>query len=113
MPANLRPVIGSFLPGADPVNVGAALNLWARDVTDPDSNVRAVAFYEESNGVAGLQTGIGGGDHAIGNGTRSLSDWSIAVNTVGRLPRTYVFYAVATDNGFARSVVVSTAANVQ
>ena len=77
-------------------------------VSDPDSTVKNVAFYLESNGTAGLQTGSGG-DTLVGTATTGSSgNWSVNITSPGAVG-TYTYYAVATDvSGIASSAGLGT-----
>jgi Ca2+-binding RTX toxin-like protein len=109
MPLNVRPTIAALVATPTPVEIGSVLTLIAQSVTDANGSIRSVAFYEETNGVAGLQIG---GDKLLGAGTRIGTDWSRTVTTTGRQAGTYSFYAVATDNGYSSSTAASTVATV-
>ena len=91
--------VTTFSASPNPVASGATVTLSAV-VSDPDSTVSKVAFYLESNGTSGLQTGSGG-DTLVGTATSSTSGtWSVNVSTTG-LSGNVTFYAVATDtSGF-------------
>ncbi|HEX8201047.1 MAG TPA: leishmanolysin-related zinc metalloendopeptidase, partial [Isosphaeraceae bacterium] len=91
------PTIGSLTDSPDPVTQGGSLTLTANSVTDPDGSVASVAFYRESNGTAGLQTGTGG-DTLVGVDTSSAGGWTVTISTSGLAAGTYTYYALATDN---------------
>lgn len=92
--AGTTPTVTSFSASPDPVASGSNFVLSAT-VTDPDSTVTGVAFYQESNGTAGLQTGTGG-DTYLGAGTLSSGQWSLTVSSTG-LSGTIMYYALPTD----------------
>ncbi len=82
-------------PDATTITAGTPLTLTANGATDPGATGVTVTFLEESNGIAGLQTGAGG-DTIIGTATDS-SD-SLTISTTGLLTNhTYTFYAQVTD----------------
>jgi GH25 family lysozyme M1 (1,4-beta-N-acetylmuramidase) len=101
--------VTTFTASPNPVASGATVTLSAT-VSDPDSAVSKVAFYRESNGTSGLQTGSGG-DALVGTASSSSSGiWSVMVSTAG-LSGNVTFYAVATDTSGFVGPVAST--NVQ
>jgi len=99
------PVIGSFTLSAGQITSGANVILTAANVTETGGLIASVAFYEETNNIAGLQTLT---DSLIGAGTRSSNNWSLSASTSGVAPGTYTLYAVATDaNGATTSATVT------
>ena len=108
----VAPTIGGLTGSPNPVAAGSTFTLSASGVTDPNTggSISSVAFYLESNGVSGLQTGSGG-DTLLGTVTAgSAGVWSLPnVSTTGLAPGSYTYYAVATDNFSATSAVASTA----
>ena len=88
------PAIGAVVANPNPVVTGNAVTLSVTGVTDAFSVIRRVYYYEESNGVAGLQTGPGG-DFAF-RATTSASGFSIQLDTTG-VTGAVTFYARATD----------------
>lgn len=91
---NSGPVIGSIVASPNPVVSGDSLTLTATDITDPDVNVDEVIFYEETNGIAGLQTGRRG-DFSF-RPVGESSGFSIDLDTTG-VTGSVTFYAVAVD----------------
>lgn len=89
------PVVNGVTTSPNPVAMEAPLTLTA-SISDPDSTVSKVAFYEETNGTAGLQTGSGG-DTLVGTATTGSSgNWSVTITSPDAVG-TYTYYAVATD----------------
>jgi hypothetical protein len=74
-----------------------------------------VAFYQESNGIPGLQTGPGG--DTLLQTVAPGSGWQWSFSTTGVPAGTYTYYALATDNDGVTSAVgtsaTSTAVTVQ
>lgn len=81
------------------------------DAQDANGQVVSVAFYRESNGTAGLQTGAGG-DALLGTDTISEGGWSLTFSSAGLKASTHSFYAQATDNDGLTSVRGRSAASV-
>jgi hypothetical protein len=102
------PTIASITASATTVTEGTSVTLTAEGVSDPGGTGLAVTFYEETNGVAGLQTGSGG-DSAftpVTDGTNAiLLDTS---NVTG----TFTFYAQLTDSSGAASPTGTSAPSV-
>jgi len=95
---NALPTIGSLVDNPDPVTIPNSIHLTAVDVVDPDGSIASMAFYQESNGIAGLQTGSGG-DTMLGADTTSAGGWTISFSSTGLAEgTTYTYYAQATDN---------------
>lgn len=93
--AGTKPTVTNFSASPNPEEGGSDITLSAT-VTDPDSTVTGVSFYEESNGTSGLQTGTGG-DTYLGPGILGSSgQWTITTSSTG-LSGTVTFYAVPTD----------------
>ena len=99
-------VIGSFTLSANQITAGTSVTLKANNVTETSGTVTSVAFYEETNDIAGLQTET---DNLIGAGTKSGNNWTLTAGTSGLKPRrNYQLYAVATDaNGATASATVT------
>jgi hypothetical protein len=104
---NAAPTLTSLTDSPDPVNAGAQLTLTANGVSDADGETVTVAFYRESNSVAGLQTGAGG-DTPLGS--KSAGPYSIAF--AAPAPGSYTFYAQGTDASSLTSPVASTTTSV-
>jgi hypothetical protein len=106
---NSGPVIGSILASPNPVVSGDSLTLTATDITDPQVNVNAVIFFEETNGLPGLQTGRGGdfSFRPVGEAT----GFSIVLDTTG-VTGSLTFYALAIDALGNESPVGTSAASV-
>ena len=94
------PTISSITATPTTVTEGSDFTLTANGVSDPDGSGLVLTFYEESNNVAGLQTGSGG-DTAF----TPITDGgdSITLDTTGATPGTYTFYAQLTDSSGAAS----------
>jgi hypothetical protein len=86
------PAVGSVSATPNPVASGDSVTLTANNVTDVGGTVSRVTFYEETNGIAGLQTGPFG-DLAFS----SVTGTTISLSTDG-VTGNFTFYAVATDN---------------
>jgi hypothetical protein len=104
------PVIGSLLAAPNPVTAGNSITLTASSVNDTGGMVTSISFYEETNGIPGLQTGAGG-DTLIS--TDTTSPYSATFSTTGLAANTYTFYAQAIDNHSSLSTVVSTTDQIQ
>jgi len=89
------PVIGSIIASPNPVVSGNSLTLTATNITDPDVDVTEVIFYEETNGIPGLQTGRRGGDFSF-RPVGAASGFSILLDTTG-VTGSLTFYALAVD----------------
>jgi len=107
---NAAPTIASLSDTPDPVTRADQVTLEAHGVDDPDGSVASVAFYRETNGTAGLQTG-GGGDTLIDTDGSSSSGWKITFSTSGLPADTYTYYAQATDAEGATSASGTSAAS--
>lgn len=92
--AGTKSTVTTFSASPNPVEAGSNIGLSAT-VTDPDSTVTGVAFYEESNGASGLQTGTGA-DTYLGPGVLSSGQWTLTTSSAG-LSGTVTFYAVPMD----------------
>jgi hypothetical protein len=103
------PTIGSLSVSPDPVNAGGTVTLTANDVADANGDAVTVAFYRESNGVAGLQTGIGSGDTFLGSDP--TNPYSLDIGSPEEVGA-HTYYAQATDSGSAVGVAVSALSNV-
>ena len=100
---NRPPTVASVSATPNPVGRGCTYKLTAV-ATDVDGQVTGVAFYVESNGIAGLQTGPGG-DSWLGSGIFNGNAWE-AVLTAPQMsgePRQLDIFAQATDDGNAKS----------
>ena len=102
---NAPPQIRVLSDRPDPAPQGALITLDAKGVHDPDGRVMAVTFYRESNGVPGLQTGVGG-DTYISTKIPEQG-FRAQTSTSGLLPGTYRYYARAIDN-LGHTTTVST-----
>jgi subtilisin-like proprotein convertase family protein len=98
----MTPKIATLTDSPDPVMQGGTLTLAANGVTDADGTVVSVAFYRESNGIDGLQTGVDG-DTLVGTDADPASGWSVDVSTGGLAAGTCTYYAQATDDDGLRS----------
>jgi hypothetical protein len=102
------PTITSISASAQTIAEGQPLTLTAEGVSDPGASGVAVTFYEESNNVAGLQTGTNG-DYAF----TAVTDGSDAItldttNAIG----TYTFYAQVTDSSGAATATGTDAPSI-
>ena len=111
-PPNQPPTVGALADSPDPVTRGTPLVLTASGVSDPDGTVAFVAFFRESNGTAGLQTGAAG-DTALGTDANGAEGFAVTVNTAGLAAGQYAYYARATDDDGASGNVASTTNTVQ
>jgi len=93
------PTIGALTASPNAQRAGNELTLTANNVADLAGTVTSVAFYRESNGIAGLQTGKGG-DTFVGTSVQSdgRGGWSVTISTAGLPSGTYTYYAQATDD---------------
>ncbi len=105
-PPNKAPKITSLSVSPATLLAGKNVVLTANNVSDANGKVTAVKFYRESNGKAGLQTGIGG-DVMVGSDISATGGWSASIGTTGMAAGTYTYYAQATDNLATLSNVVS------
>ena len=103
--AGTKPTISALSGSPNPVVAGNNVTLTAT-VSDPDAAVSSVAFYRESNGIAGLQTGPGG-DTLLGTDTTAADGWTNTSSTAG-LSSSATYYAQATDAAGVSSGVAST-----
>ena len=94
-PPTPAPTIGSLADSPDPVEVGQGFTLTAKNLT---GTVASVAFYRESNGTAGLQTGAGG-DASVGTDSNATGGYTASPATGSLTTGTYTYYAVATGPG--------------
>ena len=93
-PTNSGPSIAGITATPNPVTTGDTLSLSATGITDPNASIRRVIFYQETNGIPGLQTGPRG-DFAF-RPVSARSDFTINLDTTGVTgPQT--FYALAVD----------------
>lgn len=101
---NSPPTIASLSSSPDPAAPSLDVTLAATGVNDPDPDgfVVSVAFYRESNGIPGLQTG-GDGDTLLATDGNPADGWSTTFSTSGLRGGTYTYYARATDNEGAQS----------
>jgi uncharacterized lipoprotein YbaY len=100
------PVIAGLLASPSPAAAGTVVTLTAAGVSDADNDVKSVAFYRESNGRSGLQTGAGG-DAVVATDTTPSDGWKSAFSTAPLAPRAYTYYAQAADATGRMSNVVS------
>jgi subtilase family serine protease len=103
------PTIGSLTISPASVTAGTTVTLAANNVADPSGPITSVAFYRESNGVAGLQIGS---DTLVGSGIQSGSTWSLATATSGLAGGSYTYYGVATDGAGVSSSAATGALTV-
>ncbi len=89
------PTIASISATPDPVVSGDTLTLAASGITDPTATISRVYFYEETNGVPGLQTGPGG-DFGF-RPTRAFDGYSLDLDTTG-VTGSLTFYGLAVDD---------------
>jgi hypothetical protein len=108
---NAPPTLAGLASSASSVVKGNSFTLTASGATDTDGEVASVAFYRESNGTAGLQTGEGG-DELLGTDSDSEGGWSVDVSTAGWDLGAYTYYALATDNHGGLSDAVSAANSI-
>ena len=99
------PTIGSFSASPTTAIPGTLVTLQASNVTQTGGTISNVTFYEESNGVPGLQIGS---DTALGTGTQGGSSWFDSTDTTGLPAGPQVYYAVATNSRGVSSVTSST-----
>jgi hypothetical protein len=98
-PANKPPGLGGLLFNAAAIARGTpSVSITAAGVTDLDGpgQIASVTFFAESNGVAGLQTGVGG-DTPIGTDANGADGWSVVANTTNLPAGLYTYYAQVTD----------------
>jgi uncharacterized delta-60 repeat protein len=91
------PQIGSFTANPNPATAGSSLTLTASSITDsnPNSTIRQVAFYVDSNNDGILEPGT---DKLVGYATQtSLGVWTFTF-TVNLSPGTYTLFAQAEDS---------------
>ncbi len=91
---NSGPSIAGITATPNPVTTGDTLSLSATGITDPNANIRRVIFYQETNGIPGLQTGPGG-DFSF-RPVSANSDFTINLDTTG-VTGQQTFYALAVD----------------
>jgi Fibronectin type III domain len=105
-PPTNGPTISSITATPSSVSEGSDFTLTANGVSDPGGAGLVLTFYEETNSVAGLQTGSGG-DTAF----TPITDGgdSITLDTTGATPGTYTFYAQLTDSSGAASATGTSA----
>ena len=98
-PDSSGPTISAIVASSTTITVGSPLTLTAEGVGDPGATGVAVTFYEESNGVPGLQTGANGDLSFTPQTVTSLmSDPpSVTIDTTGLVPGVVTFYAQVTD----------------
>ncbi|MCY2928937.1 MAG: hypothetical protein NTV86_05480 [Planctomycetota bacterium] len=94
-PALSPPTIGALTITPGSLMPGEPVTLTAVNVQESPGTITGVAFYRETNGIAGLQTGS---DTYVGPGARSSSNWSLSLNSVALPTGIYTFYALATDS---------------
>ena len=99
------PSIGSVSANPSSVTAGTTVTLTASGVQESGGTISSVNFYEETNGVSGLQTGS---DALIGSGVQTAGGtWTLNASTTGVAPGTYTIYAVATDAAGVSSSAVA------
>jgi len=109
------PVVGSLTTTPSSVTEAGSFTLTAGSLSDPNvgGSVSSVAFYRESNGTSGLQTGGATPDTLLSTVTPSSGAASLLVSAASLTPGAYTYYAVATDNYGAASTVYSTIVTVE
>jgi subtilase family serine protease len=102
------PTVTGILASGTTVTAGTAVTLTAQGVSDPGATGETVRIYQESNGIAGLQTGAGG-DTLL----TSLSNGSVSttVDTTS-LSGTLTYYAQVTDASGAATATGASAPSV-
>jgi hypothetical protein len=90
-----EPEIGSFTASPNPVSAGSSVTLTASNITDgnPNSTIKQVAFYADSNSDGILDAG----DTLLGYGTLTSGGWSFP-STVNLAPGTDTLFAQAEDS---------------
>ncbi len=104
------PAIGSLTVSPTSVNTGATVVLSASNVVEyGPGSIESVAFYRESNPIAGVQVGS---DTLVGMGVQNGSTWTLSTSTSGFGGGIYTYYALATDSASIVSDPVSTTLSV-
>src|SRR4029079_14747674 len=93
-PSNSGPSITSITATPNPVVTGNTVTVQANGISDPITTVRRVYIYEETNGIAGLQTGIGG-DFAF-RPSSSANGFAVSLDTAG-VTGQVILYGLAVD----------------
>jgi hypothetical protein len=106
--ANQGPVVGalSISPSNGTVTQGYNAIIVANNVTDLSGTVSSVQYYLESNGQAGLQTGVGG-DTLAQTITPSTNGYVAYLNTSTLSLGAQTYYVNATDNNGATSAALT------
>jgi hypothetical protein len=101
------PVIGALTASPTSGLAGTSVTLTASNVQESSGSatISTVAFYRESNGVAGLQVG---GDTLLGTAAQNGTTWTCSFDTTGLSTGTYTFYAAATDSSNVTGAAAST-----
>ncbi|MCX5671401.1 MAG: YbhB/YbcL family Raf kinase inhibitor-like protein [Planctomycetota bacterium] len=103
---NRRPTIASLTTNAKSYKQGAAVTLTAKGVADLDGTVTKVEFYVDADGDGALDlpgdTKIG--EQTVGKYGAYTVTYTLAGDAVTAPTR---FFAVATDNGDARSIAAT------
>jgi len=107
-PPSTTPTIASLSANALTLTQGTPLVLTANSVSDPGGTGTTVTFYEETNGVSGLQTGTGG-DLVLS--TVTASPYTASIDTTS-VVGTFTLYAQVTDASGAASAAGTTAPSV-
>ncbi len=89
------PTIGAFTISPSSVTPGDLVTLGATNVTKSGGTISRVTFYQESNGIPGLQPDS---DTTLGIGTQGGTSWYFSADTTGLAAGAQSYYAVATDN---------------
>lgn len=105
------PTVATVTDNPDPVVSGNSVTLIASGVAD-NLAATSVAFYRESNGIAGLQVGAEGDAHVGTSNSPSGGFWSVNASTAGLAAGAYVYWAQATDGAGLAGVPTSTISNV-
>ncbi len=105
------PTIATLEATPDFVARGDRFALVAFGVTDSDGSVVSVAFYRETNGTPGLQTGASG-DRLLGIDDNGSDGWAITFDMEVTSDGSYTYYARATDNEGATSADGTSATSV-
>jgi endonuclease/exonuclease/phosphatase family metal-dependent hydrolase len=104
------PAIGSLTVSPTSVNAGATVVLSANNVVEyGPGSIESVAFYQESNPIAGEQVGL---DTLVGMGVQNGSTWTLSTSTSGFGGGIYTYYALATDSAGIVSDPVTTTLSV-
>jgi hypothetical protein len=104
------PTVAAITASPNPIVSGDTLTLTASGVSDPGATVSRVYFYEETNGIPGLQTGPDG-DFAFRPSRGGSGGFSLNLDTTG-VTGALTFYALAVDDAGNTSAVGTDAPSV-